>query len=117
MICTSEVSSTVLCLRNNLTSGLYRSSGSPCRSDINVHSDIEAVVMPTRIFWCSRDGELTAVQVWYGGYDPLAGVLHGALNEGDYCTEDILDTENIEEVTIYHDSVSNVKRVVGLKIK
>ena len=73
--------------------------------------------MPTRIFWCSRDGEITAVQVWYGGYDPLAGVLHGTLNKDDYCTEDILDAENIEEVTIYHDSISNPKRVVGIKIK
>ena len=117
MICTSEVSSTVLCLRNNLASGLHRSSGSPCRTDTIVEADIEAVVSPTRIFWCSRDGELTAVQVWYGGYDPLAGVLHGALTEGDYCTEDILDTENIEEVTIYQDSALNPKRVVGLKIK
>ena len=117
MICTNELSSTGICLGDNIASINHRFSGSQCRSDVVVEADIEAVVMPTRIFWCSRDGELTAVQVWYGGYDPLAGVLHGALNEGDYCTEDILDTENIEEVTIYHDSLSNVKRVVGLKIK
>ena len=100
-----------------MVNGSNRFSGSPCRSDYIIDVDIKSVVSPTRIFWCSRDGELTAVQVWYGGYDPLAGVLHGALNKDDYCTEDILDSENIEEVTIYHDSVNNVKRVVGLKIK
>lgn len=49
---------------------------------------------------CSVNGVLSGVQVWYGEYSPIAGLMHGDLGASDNCNEYVL-ADPVEEVHVY----------------